>query len=118
MEKIEAIQDASQVEGETKSRASSGCGKKVEEAFHKSVDLIPAQLALAVHSINKADWHLVRRRVDHIFRQKVRKSHLANCEAKLSRPDHHLHLEDVPLGHSCSYQSLQNLEKTQDSSDT
>ena len=91
------------------SRSSGGC-KEVEESFHKPIDLVPSQLALTVHSIDKADWHLGGR-VDHNLR-KAAKSHLADSEAELPRPDHHFHLEDIALGHSCSYQPLQNLEKT------
>ena len=34
---------------------------------------------------------------------------LSYGEAKLPSPDHHLHLEDVPLGDSCSNQLLQDL---------
>merc|ERR1719180_110243 len=76
-------------------RGSSGGCKEVEEAFHKSIDLIPPKLAFTIHTVNKADWHL------------------ANGETKLSRPDHHFHLEDVAFGHCCSYQPLQNLFSVQ-----
>ena len=51
---------------EAKMRGFSGGGKEVEEAFHKSVDLIPSQLAFTIHSVDKADRHLWRR-VDHNF---------------------------------------------------
>ena len=40
---------------------------------------------------------------------KVKGSNLANGETKLSRPDHHLHLEDVALADGYADQVLQHL---------
>ena len=73
MEKIEAIQYTSQVEKESKIELkSSGGGEEVEEAFHKSIDLVPTKLALSINAINKADWHLIGSKI-HNFIEKVPK---------------------------------------------
>ena len=109
MEKIEAIQYTSQVEKESKIELRcSGGGEEVEEAFHKSIDLVPTQLALSINAINKADWHLKGSKI-HNFIEKVPNANLADGETKLPCPDHHLHLEDVALGDRCCHQLLQNL---------
>ena len=56
---IEAIQDTSQVVIEAMEWLKCSCGgEEIEKAFDKPVDLIPTQLALAIHSVDKADRNL------------------------------------------------------------
>ena len=46
-------------------------GEEVEKAFDKPEDLIPTQLALAIHSVDKADRNLEQWRVTNIQKGRV-----------------------------------------------
>ena len=54
-------------------------GEEIEESRGELVNFVSAQLGLAVHAVDEGDGHL------------------ADGEAVLPRPDHHLHLKHVPL---------------------
>ena len=54
-------------------------GEEIEESCGELVNFISPQLGLAVHAVDEGDGHL------------------ADGEAVLPRPDHHLHLKHVPL---------------------
>ena len=61
------------------SNQGSRCCKEIEKSRGELVNFVSPQLGLAVHAVDEGDGHL------------------ADGEAVLPRPDHHLHLKHVPL---------------------